>query len=93
MDLTECADTGTTENLAYVSPKSGKAVCAESGEPFKNKLFRYPHFIVDKNYNPASSEVADLLKMTEFFLNKNFFQIHNLKFPINRASLLENLAL
>lgn len=93
LDLRECADTGTTENLAYVSPKSGKAVCAESGAPYKSKLFMYPHFIVDKNYSPDNAEVADLLKMTEFFLNKNFFQIHNLKFPPNRASLLANLAL
>ena len=93
LDLSECADTGVRENLAYVSPKSGKAVCAESGAPYKDRLFLYPHFIVDKNYAPSVTEVADLLKMTEFFLNKNFFQIHNLKFPSNRASLLENLAL
>ncbi len=93
LDLSECADTGSTEDLAYVSPKSGKAVCAKSGDPYKDRLFLYPHFIVDKNYTPDNVEVADLLKMTEFFLNKNFFQIHNLKFPINRASLLANLAL
>ena len=93
LDLSVCADTGSSENLAYVSPKSGKAVCAESGAPYKDKLFLYPHFIVDKNYTPGTAEVADLLKMTEFFLNKNFFQIHNLKFPPNRASLLANLAL
>lgn len=93
LDLSECADTGSTENLEYVSPRSGKAVCAESGAPYRDKLFFYPHFIVDKNYTPNRSKVADLLKMTGFFLNKNFFQIHNLKFPPNRASLLENLDL
>lgn len=93
LDLSECADTGRTENLEYVSPRSGKAVCAESGAPYKEKLFLYPHFIVDKNYNPNRLELADLLKMTGFFLNKNFFQIHSLKFPPNRASLLENLDL
>lgn len=93
LDLSECADTGNTGNLEYVSPRSGKAVCAESGAPYKEKLFLYPHFIVDKNYHPNRSEVADLLKMTAFFLNKNFFQIHGLKFPQNRANLLENLDL
>lgn len=93
LDLSECADTGKTDDLEYVSPKSGKAVCKESGEPYKERLFSYPHFIVDKNYNPDACKVADLLKMTAFFLNKNFFQIHSLKFPINRASLLENLDL
>ena len=93
LDLSECADTGKTDDLEYVSPKSGKAVCKESGEPYKERLFSYPHFIVDKKYNPDACKVADLLKMTAFFLNKNFFQIHSLKFPINRASLLENLDL
>ncbi|MBR5482926.1 MAG: DNA repair protein RecO, partial [Alphaproteobacteria bacterium] len=52
LDLSECADTGKTDDLEYVSPKSGKAVCKESGEPYKERLFSYPHFIVDKNYNP-----------------------------------------
>ena len=93
LNLNECAATGTTENLEYVSPRSGKAVCAEAGEPYKEKLFCYPHFIIDKNYTPQRYELANLLKMTGFFLNKNFFQIHSLKFPLNRASLLENLDL
>ncbi len=93
LDLSECSATGTTENLEYVSPKTGKAVCAEAGEPYKARLFRFPHYIVDKNYTPNPAEVAELLKMTEFFLNKNFFQTHNLKFPPNRANLLHNLGL
>ena len=93
LDLSECSATGTTENLAYVSSKTGRAVCAEAGEPYKSRLFRFPQYIVDKNYNPELSEVADLLRMTEFFLNKNFFQTHSLKFPPNRANLLHNLGL
>lgn len=93
LDLSECSATGVTEDLKYVSPKSGKAVCATAGEPYKNKLFMFPNYIVDKNYTPIPLEVADLLRMTEFFLNKNFFQTHNLKFPANRANLLHNLGL
>ena len=34
-------------------------------------------------------EMINLLRMTEFFLNKNFFTIHNLKFPECRVSLAE----
>ena len=93
LDLSECSATGVTENLTYVSPKSGKAVCAEAGEPYKDRLFRFPRFILEKNYAPAAAELTDLLKMTGFFLNKNFFAAHGLKFPINRANLLENLGL
>ena len=91
LDLSECAATGSRENLKYVSPKTGKAVCAAAGEPYKDRLYAFPQYIVDKNYHPQQREVLELLKMTEFFLNKNFFQLHGLKFPENRANLRDKL--
>ena len=87
LDLSKCVATGTTENLTFVSPKSAAAVCYEAGLPYQDKLFKFPHFIVQKNYHPAIAEIKDLLRMIEFFLNKNFFAIHNLKFPISRVNL------
>ncbi|MDD4556799.1 MAG: DNA repair protein RecO [Alphaproteobacteria bacterium] len=89
LDLSECSATGVTENLAYVSPKSGKAVCFSAGQPYKDRLYQFPHFVVENNYFPTAFEVADLLDMTAFFLNKNFFKAHGLKFPIKRANLRE----
>lgn len=93
LDLSECAATGSTENLHYVSPKSGRAVCEEAGFLYREKLFAYPQFILRREYRPNPSEMADLLKMTEFFLQKNFFNTHGLKFPENRANLLSQLNL
>lgn len=93
LDLSECSATGCKENLAYVSPKTGKAVCHEAGAAYKNRLFMFPQYILKQNYYPNLMELRDLLKMTEFFLNKNFFQSHGLKFPINRANLLRSLEL
>lgn len=93
LDLSECAATGQTENLAFVSPKSGKAVSYEAGYPYAAKMFKFPRYIVDKNYTPSASEVADLLNMTAFFLKKNFFELHGLKFPNNRGNLLHILNL
>lgn len=93
IDLTECAATGTNKNLEFISPKSAKAVCLEAGLPYKNKLFKFPHFIADQNFNPNLCELKDLIEMTEFFLKKNFFTIHNLKFPdcrVNLAQIVEN---
>ncbi len=89
LDLSECSATGTTENLEYVSPKSGKAVCAAAGEPYKNRLYRFPHFILAENHCPSPAELRNLLEMTAFFLYKNFFATHSLKFPACRASLAE----
>ena len=75
--------------MQYISPKTGRAVCEQIGAPYKDKLFLYPHYIAEKNYLPNSKEIANLLKMTGTFLNKNFLQIHNLHLPEKRASLLD----
>lgn len=91
LDLGTCAATGTIENLAFVSPKSGRAVCFEAGLPYQNKLFKYPHFAIDKNIQPSKEDVLDLLRLNEFFLKKNFFEAHRLQFPNSRANLLEKL--
>ncbi len=93
LDINECAITGSTDNLRYISPKTGRAVCEDVGFIYKEKLFSYPQFIMKPNYSPQKNEIADLLKMTEFFLQKNFFNTHGLKFPENRASLLKQLNL
>lgn len=45
LDLTSCAVSGTTQNLAYVSPKTGRAVSLEAGEPYKDRLLKYPDFL------------------------------------------------
>ena len=42
LDLTKCSGCAQTANLAYLSPKTGRAVCAECAEPYKNRLFRLP---------------------------------------------------
>ena len=89
LDLSECSATGSKEDLAYVSPKSGRAVCAQAGEPYKERLYKFPHFILKQNYAPTAAELRDLLEMTEFFLYKNFFATHGLKFPECRGNLAE----
>ena len=93
LDLEKCSVTGSYDNLRYVSPKTGKAVCEEIGRPYHNRLYTYPQFIIKNNRHPTTQEIKDLLKMTEFFLYKNFFRTHYLKFPPSRANLLDNLGL
>jgi DNA repair protein RecO (recombination protein O) len=45
LDLSQCAATGSAENLIYVSPKSGRAVSEAAGEPYKKKLLALPAFL------------------------------------------------
>ncbi|MDE3061267.1 MAG: DNA repair protein RecO [Pseudomonadota bacterium] len=46
LDLSRCAATGATEELIYVSPRSGRAVSRKAGEPYKEKLLRLPEFLL-----------------------------------------------
>ena len=87
LSLDCCAVTGQTDGLYYVSPKTGKAVCREVGAPYGDRLFLYPHFIVDKRETASYAEIFNVLKMTEFFLYENFFKFHNLQEPSSRANL------
>jgi DNA repair protein RecO (recombination protein O) len=40
--LEVCCVCARDENLLYISPKTGRAVCKEHGDPYKEKLFLYP---------------------------------------------------
>lgn len=42
LDLTKCSGCGGTENLTHLSPKTGRAVCAECAAPYVNRLFQLP---------------------------------------------------
>lgn len=42
LDLTKCSGCGNTENLCYLSPKTGRAVCADCGAPYADKLYKLP---------------------------------------------------
>lgn len=45
LDLENCAATGVTSDLIYVSPKSGNAVSRTAGEPYRDRLMRLPSFL------------------------------------------------
>ena len=40
LDLERCAATGSNDDLAYVSPKTGRAVSRSAGEPYRDRLLR-----------------------------------------------------
>ena len=42
LDLTRCSGCGCTENLNYLSPKTGRAVCDDCAAPYINKLYKLP---------------------------------------------------
>ena len=42
LDLTHCSGCGRLDNLAYLSPRTGRAVCTDCGAPYADKLYRLP---------------------------------------------------
>lgn len=72
LDLTKCAATGEVNDLVYVSPKSGCAVSRAAGTPYKERLLALPSFFVTDE-NPVKESIVDALKLTGYFIAKNFF--------------------
>src|SRR5690606_10690343 len=64
LDLATCAATGLNDNLIYVSPRSGCAVSAAAGEPYRDKLLPLPGFLIEETVGPAPrSQIVDGLRM------------------------------
>lgn len=42
LDLSKCSGCGRVDNLIYLSPRTGRAVCSECGEPYRGKLYNLP---------------------------------------------------
>jgi DNA repair protein RecO (recombination protein O) len=69
LDLSQCAATGTLDDLVYVSPKSGRAVSRAAGEIYRARLFALPGFLLgSQNASPTMAEIAAGLQLTEHFL-------------------------
>ena len=70
LDLARCAATGKMHDLSYVSPKSGRAVCAEAGEPYREKMLPLPGFLLPNARKTAvlPQEIIDGLRLTGYFL-------------------------
>jgi DNA repair protein RecO (recombination protein O) len=92
LDLEKCAATGTAENLIYVSPKTGRAVSAEAGEPYRTKLLRLPPFLKSRISADASpQDILDALTLTGHFLQMHLLGPRGLCFPDGRDHVLQAL--
>jgi len=84
LDLARCAATGRNDNLIYVSPRSGQAVSASAGEPYKSRLLPLPQFLV-AGTAPTAGDLADGLTLTGFFLERRAIDPHGRKMPAARG--------
>jgi DNA repair protein RecO (recombination protein O) len=90
LDLTSCAATGTTRDLVYVSPRSGRAVSAEAGEPYRDRLLALPGFLIGRSTanKPSPEDIRDGFALTGRFLHQHVFEPRGAAAPEERARLV-----
>jgi DNA repair protein RecO (recombination protein O) len=74
LDLARCAVTGGTSDLAWVSPRTGRAVSASAGAAYRDKLLVLPRLLGGQG--SGGSDMADLLdglRLTGSFLEHHVF--------------------
>lgn len=71
LDLERCVSTGATDELIYVSPKSGRAVSRLAGAPYAERMLRLPAFLRDPVMAPDSRDLADGFALTGYFLDRH----------------------
>lgn len=92
LDLTTCAASGSNDGLAYVSPKSGRAVSASAGEPYRDKLLRLPPFLAGARTGGVSrQDLWDGLALTAYFLEHRVLAERHEPMPDARRRLVEVL--
>jgi DNA repair protein RecO (recombination protein O) len=86
LDLGSCAATGATEDLAYVSPRSGRAVGREPGAPYGDRLLPLPAFLAsDTLVAPPPAEIAAGFRLTTHFLDAHLHGIRSARAAAERA--------
>jgi DNA repair protein RecO (recombination protein O) len=73
LDLASCAATGVTHDLAYVSPRSGRAVSAEAGAAYADRLLTLPLFLLSPESPATPADVLSGLDLTGYFLRRHVF--------------------
>ncbi|HEY0627564.1 MAG TPA: DNA repair protein RecO [Allosphingosinicella sp.] len=90
LDLSECAATGSRANLAYVSPKSGRAVSAEAAGEYIDRLFPLPLFLLGGGA-AEWDEICDGLRITGHFLARDILIERQADVLAARERLVERL--
>ncbi len=95
LDLSACAATGATQELVFVSPKSGRAVSAKAGRPYVDRMLRLPAFLRDGGTDtlPDPQAVADGFALTGFFLARNVYEPRGIPTPAVRAAFIAAVTL
>lgn len=94
LDLARCAATGTFEDLAWVSPKSGRAVSRAAGEPWRDRLLALPDFLKRSacDVHPSGLEIETAFRLTGHFLQRDVLSPRGLAAPDARRAYIATIS-
>ena len=90
LDLSECAATGATEDLAFVSPKSGRSISLGAAGEYRDRLFPLPPFMLGGG-GADWSDILDGLRITGHFLARDLLIERQADVLAARDRLLDRL--
>jgi len=92
LDLSECAATGAIDDLVFVSPRTGCAVSAGAGAPYREKLFDLPAFFMARDTEPSGEDIRTGLRITGHFLARCAKDADAGELPRSRARFVDRVA-
>lgn len=92
LDLSSCAVSGAAEGLAYVSPRTGRAVTEEAAGVWRDRLLRLPDFLTQPDADGSEADWRDGLRLTGHFLAREAFGLHHKPLPPARQILYDRVA-
>jgi DNA repair protein RecO (recombination protein O) len=92
LDLSTCALTGTSDDLAFVSPRSGRAVSRAAAGIWADRLLPLPPVMLGQG-DATASEIAAALAVTGHFIDKRLCaSLGDRPIPPARARLVDLIA-
>lgn len=91
LDLSSCPVTGASTGLAYVSPRTGRAVSREGAGQWAERLLALPGFLLDPESPAQSADWRDGLALTGHFLARDVFALRHLPLPAARLALYDRV--
>lgn len=91
LDLSSCAATGAVDDLAFVSPRSARAVSRIAGLGYKAKLLALPRFLI-ADERPGWPDLIDGFALTGYFLERNLLADRRISIMSGRQQMMARIA-
>lgn len=90
LDLSRCAVTDSSDDLHWVSPRSGRAVSLAAGQDYADRLLPFPSFLSEGG-EAQWSDILDGLRLTGHFLARDVMIDRRVDIGAARERLIDRL--